>query len=143
MSDQSQPNKNINVNFNGQVSGQVSFGDQVNMTQNVTNVTGQVTQEEMAQLTEVFQNLRTQVEDVAKTDKEKEAAIERVEELREAITTEEPDVSTMEYVKRWFTKNLPSVAGTITGVLVHPVVGKLVSSAGEAISDEFKRRFET
>jgi hypothetical protein len=47
----------------------------------------------------------------------------------------------MEYVKNWFTKNVPGLAGAVTSVVVHPVVGKLVSAAGEAISSEFKRRF--
>jgi hypothetical protein len=47
----------------------------------------------------------------------------------------------MEYVKNWFGKHLPGLAGTVVGVLVHPVVGKLVEAAGDAAADEFKKRF--
>jgi hypothetical protein len=47
----------------------------------------------------------------------------------------------MEYVKGWFAKHLPGLAGAVTGVIVHPIVGKLVEAAGETLAAEFKRRF--
>ena len=64
-----------------------------------------------------------------------------MEELASAITAEEPDLTTMEYVKRWFGSHLPGLAGAVTGVVVHPVVGKLVEVAGDALAAEFRRRF--
>ena len=71
----------------------------------------------------------------------KDAALERVDELEEAITAQEPDLPTMEYVKRWFVRNLPDLAGAVTSVVVHPIVGKLVEAAGDALAAEFRRRF--
>lgn len=71
----------------------------------------------------------------------KEAALERVQELEEAVTAEKPDLTTMEYVKQWFVKNLPGLAGAVTGVVVNPIVGKLVEAAGDALAAEFRRRF--
>jgi len=53
----------------------------------------------------------------------------------------EPDLTTMEYVKKWFVKNLPALAGSVTSLVVHPVVGKLVTAAGDAAVAEFNRRF--
>ena len=50
-------------------------------------------------------------------------------------------MTTMEYVKRWFVKNLPGLAEAVTGVVVHPIVGKLVEAAGDALAAEFRRRF--
>jgi hypothetical protein len=47
----------------------------------------------------------------------------------------------MEYVKRWFVKNLPGLAGAVTSIVVHPIVGKLVEAAGDALAAEFRRRF--
>ena len=67
--------------------------------------------------------------------------MERVDELEQAITEEKPDLSTMEYVKNWFVRNLPGLAGTVTSVVVHPIVGKLVEAGGDALVGEFRRRF--
>jgi hypothetical protein len=35
---------------------------------------------------------------------------------------------------------LPALAGMVTGVLVHPTVGRLVAAAGDLVADEFRRR---
>ena len=64
-----------------------------------------------------------------------------MEELEKAITAEAPDLATMEYVKRWFARHVPGLAGAVAGVVVDPVVGKLVEMAGEALAAEFRRRF--
>ena len=61
----------------------------------------------------------------------KDAALEWVEELGEALTAGELDLTTMEYVKRWFVKNLPGLAEAVTSVVVHPIVGKLAEAAGD------------
>ncbi len=52
-----------------------------------------------------------------------------------------PDLTTMEYVKNWFEKHLPQMAGAIISVLVNPIVGKVVEAAGELAAGELKRRF--
>ena len=62
-------------------------------------------------------------------------------ELEEAVTAKKPDLTTMEYVKRWFARNLPELAGAVTGVIIHPIVGKLVEAAGDGLAAEFRRRF--
>jgi hypothetical protein len=72
---------------------------------------------------------------------EKDKALERVDELHEAVTAKEPDLTTMEYVRNWFVKNLPSVAGSVVSLIVHPLVGKLVEVGGEAIATTFRKRF--
>jgi hypothetical protein len=72
---------------------------------------------------------------------QRDAALERVGELEEAVTAAEPDLSTMEYVRRWFGKHLPGLAGSVVGLVVHPIVGKLVEAAGETVAAEFRRRF--
>lgn len=48
-------------------------------------------------------------------------------------------MSTVQYVKRWLLKRLPSVAGLVTGMLVNPIVGKLVQAAGDAAAAELSR----
>ena len=71
-----------------------------------------------------------------------DSASERIDELEEAIIAEKPDLSTMEYVGNWFTKNLPAIAGSVTSLVIHPIVGKLVQAAGDATVSEFERRFK-
>ena len=51
---------------------------------------------------------------------------------------EEPDLTTAQYVGRWFARNLPRLAGAVTGVVIHPIVGKLVGAAGDALVAEFR-----
>ena len=72
---------------------------------------------------------------------QKQAAVEHVKELGQAITAGEPDLTTMEYVKRWFGKHAPGVAGAVTGVVIHPIVRKRVEASGEALTADFRRRF--
>jgi hypothetical protein len=96
----------------------------------------------MAALRAAFEALREQVAAVPELPQaQKDAAQERVKELEEAVTAPEPDLSTMEYVRNWFLKNLPGLAGAVTGVVVNPIVGKLVAVAGDTLSAEFQRRF--
>ena len=101
----------------------------------------QVTETDLAAVRELFAKLKRQVEAQAPPEK-KDSAMERVEELEESITAKEPDLTTMEYVRKWFGKHLPQLAGAVVGVLVDPVVGKVVEAAGDLAAGELKRRFE-
>jgi len=130
----------IRATITGEVSGQVAVGKEIQQTQVIGEARPGVTEEELAALRAMLADLKVKVEAEAPLEK-KVAALERVEELEEAIATEEPDLTTMEYVKRWFVKNLPGLAGAVTGVVIHPIVGKLVEAAGDALAAEFRRRF--
>jgi serine/threonine-protein kinase len=89
---------------------------------------------------ELLDSLKVQVELQAPPEK-KTAALERVGELSEALTTTPPDLDTMAYVKSWFGKNSPVLAEAVAAVIVHPSVGQLMAVAGEAVAAEFRRRF--
>ena len=71
----------------------------------------------------------------------RDGALERAQELEEAVMSDEPDLSTMDYVKKWFVKHLPGLAGTVTGLVIHPIVGKLVGAAGDKLVAEFREKF--
>jgi hypothetical protein len=66
-------------------------------------------------------------------------AAAQLETLHAAATAPTPDVSTMAKVRGWFATHLPTFAGAVTGLLVHPVVGALVKAAGDAVVEQFKR----
>ncbi|WP_407562259.1 hypothetical protein [Streptomyces sp. 184] len=121
------------------VSGQVVTGrDNV-----VTRTTGArnaapVSQRELEILRAEFARIRGLVPD---DEPHAERARELLGELEEAATAPEPDLTTMDYVRRWFTRSLPALAGAVAGVVVHPVVGHLVEAAGGGLAEEFRQRF--
>ena len=130
----------IQATISGEVSGQVAVGKGIQQMQVVGEAKPGATEEELAALRAMLADLKARVEAEAPPGR-RAAALERVEELEEAIAAKEPDLTTMEYVKRWFGKNLPGLAGAVAGIVVHPIVGKLVEAAGDALAAEFRRRF--
>lgn len=127
----------ISGTITGNVSGQVAVGKDIAQTYQVGSAEP-VTEEERAELRQLFADVRARL--AAEAPAEAQApALERLDELEEAVQAEEPDVTTMQYVARWFKTKLPTLAGLVTGVLVNPVVGKLVQSAGDAAVAELDR----
>jgi hypothetical protein len=95
-----------------------------------------VTEQELADLRADFDRVRALLPQDAP-----DRAGELLDELEESTTAPEPDLSTMEYVRRWFTRHLPALAGAVTSLVIHPVVGHLVEMAGGTLAEEFRRRF--
>ena len=140
MSDENQRGDSFNVTV-GDVDGrsQVAVGKGIEQSQ--TDIAGPpLTEEEMAQLRSLFDDLRRKIEQEAPAG-EKETALEHVKELEEAVVAKKPDVSRMENVKKWFGKNLPALAGSVVSLIVHPLVGKAVEVGGEVIASTFRKRF--
>jgi hypothetical protein len=139
MKNKSNSTKGIQVTIGGDISGQVAVGQNIN--QSKTAIHSSVTSQEMGELCQLFAQLRNKVEYETPADK-KDDALERVDELEQAVVEKKPDLSTMEYVRNWFVKNAPGVAGAVVSVVVHPIVGRLVEAAGDALTSDFKKRFE-
>ncbi|HEX3251112.1 MAG TPA: hypothetical protein VHS05_16885 [Pyrinomonadaceae bacterium] len=140
MSDEKKSGDTISATI-GNVSdrSQVAVGHHIEQSQ-VHGAPPVMTEAEMVQLRQMFEELKTKIAQEAPAA-EKDKALERVDELHEAVTAKEPDLTTMEYVRNWFVKNLPSVAGSVVSLIVHPLVGKLVEVGGEAIATTFRKRF--
>jgi hypothetical protein len=139
MSDQEKGDA-INATISGNIRGQVAVGKGIVQTQTVKVAPAELNEADLATLDQMLADLKTRVAAEAPAG-QKEAALERVDELARAITSKSPDLTTMEYVKIWFGKHLPGLAGAVTGLIVHPIVGKLVEAAGDALVTEFQRRF--
>jgi len=140
MSEEKKSGDNISATI-GDVNdrSQVAVGHHIKQSQ-VHGAPPVMTEAEMIQLRQMFEDLKAKIaQDVPPAEKEK--ALERVDELQEAVTAKEPDLTTMEYVRNWFVKNLPSVAGSVVGLIVHPLVGKLVEVGGDALASTFRKRF--
>jgi len=138
--DGQQTDNSGNINIEGSISGQFAIGNQITQTQSVQNGHAQITQADLQELHTLVEDLKQKVTAMASPEF-KDKALERASELEGAITAQKPDLTTMEYVRNWFVKYLPQLSGTVSALIVHPIVGKLVEVAGEAITAEFKRKF--
>jgi len=139
MSDEKQTS-NIHATITGDVSGQVAIGAGITQSSTVTTLTGGVTPAEMDDVRRMIAELAARVAKEAPPDKAA-AAAERVRELDAAVTGKAPDLTTMQYVQQWFLKHAPALAASVTSLVVHPLVGKIVGAAGDAAVAEFRRRF--
>jgi hypothetical protein len=128
----------ITGTVSGSVSGQVAIGKGIRQEQTI-GATQAVGEDELEQLRQAFAEIAARLEAEVPAE-ERDRALERLSELQEAVVTDKPDVTTMAYVRSWFTKRLPRVAGLITGLLVHPTVGRLVEAAGDVVAAEFRDR---
>ena len=84
--------------------------------------------------------LRVQVESQVPPE-QKKAALDRVDELSEALTAALPDLDTAVYVRNWFARHLPDLAEAVIQAITHPAVGELMAAAGETVAAEFQQRF--
>ncbi|HEV2069810.1 MAG TPA: hypothetical protein VGR26_08455 [Acidimicrobiales bacterium] len=139
MEQQDNGGDHITGTVTGDVSGQVAIGKDISQTSISGPASERISEEELAELQQAFVELKAQVAAQA-PEESKDPAMARLDELEEAVTAEEPDVTTIEYVKRWFAKNAPGIAGSVVGLLVNPIVGKLVQAAGDSVAAEFNRR---
>jgi hypothetical protein len=135
----------IFANIHGAVAGQVIAGN--NNTQIVQNTPSNASfsEHEREILSEEFSALRTLIDLEVHPDS-KDSAIERASELERALLEGPADskmLTKMEYIRDWFVDNLPGIAGMVGGLVVHPLVGRLVEAGGDALVSEFKRRIAT
>jgi hypothetical protein len=134
----------ISVSIGGSVQegGQVGVGHDINQSYRRTHTEGTaaVTESDLTELRRAVEDVKAQI--VAEVPPDQQAAaLERVDELQEAVVAKEPDLTTLQYVRKWFGKNLPALAGSITGLIIHPVVGKIVEAAGELAASQFRALF--
>jgi hypothetical protein len=93
-----------------------------------------LTDAERSELDAVFAGLREQVA-AAVPEADRPGAIERLDELQEAVVADKPDLTTIQYVKDWFVRKAPAAAGLVASVLIHPIVGQIVERAGGKLAD--------
>lgn len=139
MSEEEKKSKNYSANVRGHV-GQFIQGDGNVQIQTTGETSSGVTEQELAALKQMLAGLKAQVDAEAPPEK-KEEALKRVDELSGAINAKEPDLDAMGGVTSWFKRNIPKLAGTVVGLIVNPIVGKVVEAAGEGLAAEIKHRF--
>jgi len=134
----------IRVSIGGSVNegGQVGIGRNISQSYVRTHTEGPaaVTEAELAELRRAIEAVKAQIVADAPPE-QRAAALERVGELEEAVVADEPDLTTLQYIRKWFGKNLPQLAGAVTGLIIHPVVGKIVEAAGDLAAEQFRKLF--
>lgn len=126
------------ITITGNTSGQIAVGN--NNKQSQTTVHNKINPGEVKELRRAIDELRAKVEALSDPGV-KDSALEQVDQLEQAVTAKKPNVSKMERVKNWFGKNVPALAGAVTSVVVHPIVGKLVEAGGDMLVKEFQEKF--
>ena len=118
------------------VIGSGSFND---IFQETSTLTRFATPEELTAFANLF---RTIDQEIAATvpPNDQAKAREQVEEIKTQVTSAKPDLSKLEQAKKWFVDHLPALVGGVTGILTHPIVGKIVESAGEFTLKQFRAR---
>ena len=144
MSTERGPGDDIRVTIGGSVQegGQLAAGRNISQSYVRTQTQGPVavTEADLDELRNAVESVKAQI--VAEVPPDKQAAaLERVDELQAAVVADEPDLTTLQYVRKWFGKNLPKLAGSITGLIIHPVVGKIVEAAGDLAARQFREFF--
>jgi len=128
--------------FQISVGGRVGGDVQVGRNNQIIKTAPAVSPAELGAYRDEIDALKTQIAAMATvTPEEKVEAQQQLEDLHTAATAPTPDLDTMHRVKNWFANHLPGIAGAVTGLVVHPVVGAIVKSAGDAVVSEFRRRF--
>ncbi|MFI6279756.1 hypothetical protein [Streptomyces sp. NPDC050988] len=116
------------------ISGQAVVGDGnrvVGAGHGAAPPAATVTEAQLAVLRDAFASVRAEIPPGGPaTDR----AGELLDELEEAVTAPQTDLTTMAYVRRWFTTNLPALAGSVAALLVHPVVAQLAETAGGGLA---------
>lgn len=123
------------------IHGQVVVGENNTVSRvSVGSHPEAITPEEMAQLLEHFARLRAIVATEAPAD-QKDAALQRVDELEEAMTADEPR-AVNDGVRQEVVRAAPAEPGRRGRHRHrHSIVGKLVGAAGDGLANEFRRRF--
>jgi hypothetical protein len=134
--DKRPPPGRFNVRFGDVSQSQVVMGDHNTVSQHVG-----LTAAELAELQAVFSGLKATVESDAPPGL-RDVALSQAGELQRSITGPQPDPRRVRDVLRWFRDHVPQLVGAVVSVVVHPLVGKAVEGAGEAVAAQFRELVE-
>lgn len=98
-----------------------------------------VTASDRADLKELIDQVRAVL--AAKVDDNTDTARGKLDDLEEAIASNQPDLATMEHVQGWFARKIPTLASAIGRIILSPIVTRMVTRAGDDVAAEYDRRF--
>jgi hypothetical protein len=125
-----------NISFGNVTNSQFVTGDYNHVEQTIG-----LSPEDVAALRGVFADLRANVAADVDPGHQQEALAE-VGELESSLVTKTPDAGRVRKALRWFREHAPQLAGTVASVVVHPLVGRVVEGAGEAVAKRVREAAE-
>ena len=129
--DEERQSGKFNVQIGSVTGGQVTIGDYNTVSQRVG-----LSAAETAELRQVFEDLRAAVT-AAVPSEQREQALTEAAEVEAAVIADQPDPSRARRALKWFRDNAPQLAGAVVGVLVNPLVGRVVEAAGDLVAGQF------
>lgn len=120
------------INFSGTFrESQFNVGDHAVLTMHAGRAADErLTDDQLASLREQIARLEEEAATVVPEERS-EAASEQLRDLAAAtVGADEPDPSRLKRIGRWFVRNAPELAGSVTTLLLGPLVGTLVGAAG-------------
>lgn len=126
------------IKVGGGVHGQIAVGNGIVQNLERYNRGGPVTDADRADLRGLLDALRVQVAAEAPSE-QRAGALERVDELTDALTTEEPEIGTVRYVLGWFRKKVPALTASIRDLVLNPLVSRIVGAAGDVAAADFEQ----
>jgi hypothetical protein len=120
---------------------QVAIGEQIEQT--VVQAPAELTDDERTEIEQLLAELKRQLGELDLPERKKHVAQDLVEELETELTRTDapPNANTLQYAGDWLLRNIPALAGTLSGLFVHPVVGKVVEAAGDLATGWIRMRF--
>ena len=120
---------------------QVAIGEQLEQT--VVQAPPELTDDERTEIEQLLAELKRQLGDLDLPERRKQMAQALVEQLAAELTRTDapPNSTTLQYVGDWLLRNTPTLAGTLTGLFLNPVVGKVVEAAGDLATGWIRERF--
>ena len=123
--------------YNLQIAGDLNQSQVVMGDYNTVGQKVGLSPQEAIELRAAFAEMRSAVAEKAPPGR-RDMALAEAAELEAAIVTDRPQPSRVREALSWFRDNAPELAGAVLGVVVNPLVGKVVEGAGKAIADQFR-----
>ena len=95
-----------------------------------------------AELEQQLEELRSRIKAEAPAGKQT-MALGLVDELASASKAPRDNEGTLNFVRSWFLRNLPGLAGAVSSIVLGPIGGKLVEAVGDGLAGEVERRFDS
>ena len=124
------------IKVRGSVAGQIAVGNDI--YQQIRHDSAPVTDAERAELHALLDDLRAHVAATSPPE-QRDGALERVDELGEAVTAAEPEIGTVRYVLGWFSRKIPALADTVRKLVLNPLVSRVVGAAGDVAATDFEQ----
>ena len=107
----------------GDVSGQVAVGKSIKERPGT-----ELTDEVRGRISEALATLKDAVVERVTDELLQSAAVERIDELEEALLSDETDLTTVAYVRRWIARRLPELRHDMEDFVANPVVASLTGA---------------